>query len=158
MLKLFLFCSVVTLFLTIDASAQKVNTDSLKLIAKISKDQLELGKLINTVEQKTKKKEDGAMAAQKSADDNATAANKLSNDPQNKKDARLADNSAGDARSNARKARKAADELDKVNKNIADLQGKIFKEQAEMKRYTGSTSNLSLTPNAPMRQDSTQHP
>jgi len=139
-----------------NAPAPKVNTDSLKLISRISADQLELGKLQNSVEQKTRNKEDGAVAAQQSADKNATAATRLSNNPQNKQDARQADNAAGDARSNARKARKAADQLDKVNKNIADLQTRIAKEQEQLRRYTGTTY-LPATPIIAVQPDSTQH-
>jgi flagellar biosynthesis chaperone FliJ len=144
------------LFLSVKTSAQKVNTDSLKLISKIGEDQLKLGKLQNTVDQKTRNKEDGAITAQESADKNSTAATRLSNDPQNKQDAKQADNAAGDARTNARKARKAADQLDKVNKEIADLQNKIAQEKAELSRYTGVT-NVPLAPTARVQQDSTQH-
>jgi cell division protein FtsL len=156
MLKVVLLASIGVLFLCVRTSAQKVNTDSLKLISKIGEDQLKLGKLQNTVDQKTRNKEDGAVAAQESADKNATAANRLSNDPENKKEAKQADNAAGDARSNARKARKANDQLNKVNKDIADLQSKIAREQAELSRYTGVT-NVVLVQAAPVQQDSTQH-
>jgi hypothetical protein len=144
------------LFLCVNTSAQKVNTDSLKLISKIGEDQLKLGKLQNTVEQKTRNKEDGAVAAQESADKNATAATRLSNDPENKKDAKQADNAAGDAKSNARKARKAADQLNKTNKNIADLQSKIAREQSELSMYTGTT-NVPVVATAVVQPDSTQH-
>jgi len=151
--------SIGVLFLCVKTSAQKVNTDSLKLISKIGDDQLKLGKLQNTVEQKTRNKEDGAVVAQESADKNATAATRLSNDPENKKDAKQADNAASDARSNARKARKADDRLNKVNKDIADLQSKIAREQAELSRYTGATNVVlaSAASAAPVQQDSTQH-
>ena len=144
------------LCLCVKTSAQKVNTDSLKLVSKISDDQLKLGILQNTVNQKTRDKQDGAIAAQESADKNATAATRLSDDPQDKKAARQADNAAGDARSNARKARKAADRLNKVNKDIADLQTKIAKEQVELSKYTG-TPTMVVAPVAPVQQDSTQH-
>jgi hypothetical protein len=80
----------------------------------------------------------------------------LSNDPQNKKDASQADNAAGTAKSNARKARKAAAQLDKVHKNIADLQGKIASEQAQLSRYTGTT-NMPSAQTVTTKQDSTQH-
>lgn len=138
------------------ASAQKVNTDSLRLISKIGNDQLKLGKLENTVGQKTWNKTDDSLAAQQSADKNSTAATRLSNDPQNKKDARQADDAAGDARTNERKARKAARQLEKVNKDIADLQSKIANEQAELARYTGA-SGVSNAPAGPLQQDSTHH-
>jgi cell division protein FtsL len=156
MLRVILLASVGMLFLCVKTSAQKVNTDSLKLISKIGEDQLKLGKLQNTVDQKKRNKEDGAIAAQESADKNATAANRLSNDPENKKEAKQADNAAGDARSNARKARKADDRLNKVNKDIADLQSKIAREQAELNKYTG-TSNVALAPATSVQPDSTQH-
>ena len=153
MLRVLFLASLGMLFLCVKTSAQKVNTDSLKLISKIGEDQLKLGKLQNTVDQKKRNKEDGAVAAQESADKNAIAANRLSNDPENKKEAKQADNAAGDARSNARKARKADDRLNKVNKDIADLQSKIAREQAELSKYTGN-SNVALAPATP---DSTQH-
>jgi cell division protein FtsL len=156
MLKVFFLASIGMLCLCVSASAQNVNTDSLKLISKIGEDQLKLGKLKNSVAQKTWNKQDDSLAAQQSADKNSTAATRLSNDPQNKKDARQADNAAGDARTNARKARKAARELEKVNKDIADLQSKISAEQAELARYTGVTPVL-YEPAAPAQQDSTHH-
>ena len=158
MLKVVLSASIGVLFLCVNASAQKINTDSLKLISKISDDQLKLGKMQNTVGQKTRDKQDDSLAAQQSADKNASAAARLSKDPQNKKEARQADNSAGDARSNSRKARKAAGQLDKVNRDIAELQSKIASEQLELTRYTGGATNLSLVPATPIRLDSTQHP
>jgi cell division protein FtsL len=143
------------LCLSVNTFAQKVNTDSLKLISKISEDQLKLGKLQNTVEQKTRDKQDGAVAAQQSADKNSTAATRLSNDPENKKDAKNADNAASDARSSAKSARKANDRLDKLNKDIADLQSKIAREQAELNNYT-RMSNVPLAAAVPAQQDSTQ--
>ena len=159
MLRAFLLVSVGVLFFCVKASAQKVNTDSMKLISTISNDQLKLGKLQNTVDQKTKSKHDDSVAAQQSADKNATAANRLSNDPQNKQDARQADNAAGSAKSNARKARKANDQLNKLLQEIADLQSKIGKEQGELNVYT-RTPNVPVAPNppaVPVQTDSTQH-
>jgi len=156
MLRVLFLASLGMLFLCVKTSAQKVNTDSLKLISKIGEDQLKLGKLQNTVEQKTRNKEDGAVAAQESADKNATAATRLSNDPENKKDAKQADNAADDAKSNARKARKAADQLNKTNKDIADLQSKIAREQSELVKYTGTT-NVPIVAAVVVQTDSTQH-
>jgi cell division protein FtsL len=160
MLRVILLVFVGVLFFGVKASAQKVNTDSLKLISTISNDQLKLGKLQNTVDQKTKSKHDDSVAAQQSADKNATAATRLSNDPQNKQDARQADNAAGSAKSNARKARKANDKLIKVQQEIADLQSKIAKEQGELNVYT-STPNVPVAPIAPtpppVQPDSTHH-
>jgi cell division protein FtsL len=156
MLRVIFLASIGLLFICVKTSAQKVNTDSLKLISKISEDQLKLGKLQNTVDQKTQNKKDDSLVAQQSADKNATAATRLSNDPQNKTDARQADNAAGSAKSNARKARKANDQLAKVHKNIADLQGKIASEQAQLSRYTGTT-NIPSVQVVPAKHDSTQH-
>lgn len=156
MLKVICLATIGMVCFCVSAFAQNVNTDSLRLISKIGEDQLKLGKLKNTVGQKTWNKTDDSLAAQQSADKNSTAATRLSNDPQNKKDARQADDAAGDARTNARKARKAARQLDKVNKEIADLQSKIANEQAELGRYTG-TSGVPYVPAGPVQQDSTHH-
>jgi hypothetical protein len=156
MLKVICLATIGMVSVCVSASAQKVNTDSLRLISKIGEDQLKLGRLKNTVAQKTWNKQDDSLAAQQSADKNSTAATRLSNDPQNKKDARQADDAAGDARTNARKARKAARQLDRVNKDIADLQSKIANEQAELARYTG-TSAVPYVSAGTVEQDSTHH-
>ena len=125
-------------FLVFSASvfSQNINTDSLALISKISSDKLKLGKFQNEIEQKTKNKMDASIQAQKSANANTDAANKLSDDPQNKKLARKADNKAGDARSEARNARKEERRLDNLNKDIRDLKNKIADEELKMKKYT----------------------
>lgn len=81
----------------------------------------------------------------------------MSNDPQNKKEASQADNAAGTAKSNSKKARKAAAQLEKVNKDIADLQAKIASEKAQLSKYTGVV-NIASVQNAKVQQDSTQHP
>ena len=123
------------LFFCLTISAQMANTDSLKLVARISTDQLKLGKLQNSVGDKIKDKQDAANQAQISADANSTAAEKLSNDPQDKKLARKADNKAGDAKSDARRARKEAARLDNLNKNIESLERTIADEQIKLNRY-----------------------
>ena len=117
------------------ASAQKVNTDSLNLVSKISADQLKLGKLQNQVDSYTRDKTDAAAQAQKSASDNAEIAAKFSSDPQDKTLARRADKAAGNARSDARKARKAAERLDDLMKDIGDLKDKIAQEQGKLNKY-----------------------
>ena len=131
------------------ASAQKVNTDSLKLASKISEDQLKLGKLQNQVEPYTKDKDDAARQAQKSASDNADIAARLSSNPQDKALARKADNSASTARSDAKKARRAASRLDDLTKEISDLKDKIAKEQSKMSKWAQQ-------PVAPPMTDSTK--
>jgi hypothetical protein len=119
-------------------SAQKINTDSLSLVARISADQLKLAKLQNTVEEKTRDKQDQATTAQQSADKNKTAADRLSDDPMDKTQARKADNAASDAKSDSKKARKASDRLKDLNKNIADLKAKIAEEQEKLDVYIHS--------------------
>ncbi|HTI10790.1 MAG TPA: hypothetical protein VL832_19605 [Puia sp.] len=154
--------ALVGLFLlSATLSAQQVNTDSLSLVSKISSDQLKLGKLQNMVAQKTRDKEDAATKAQQSADANKTAADRLGDASQDKKLARQADNKAGDARSDAKKARIAADNLDKLNKNIQELQDKIAKNQSRLDKYVqpGVTSATLLPAHPPTPvPDSTLHP
>jgi hypothetical protein len=156
MKKILILTSVVAFSLSTSAFAQ-VNTDSLDIVSKISKYQLQLGKLQNTVNQKTYNKQNDSLLAQQSAAKNSVAANTLSSDPENKKDARQADNAASDAKSNARKARKAADRLEDVQKNILDLQNKIAKEQLKMNKYTQvAYTPVMVTP--PIQPDSTRQP
>jgi hypothetical protein len=139
--------------------AQKVNTDSLKSVSKISADQLKLAKLQNQVEEKTKDKQETSEQAQKSANDNTEAANKLSSNPQDKGLARKADRSASSARSDAKKARKAADRLNDLNKDIQDLKEKIAKEQSKLNQYAqpGTTVPVAPPPAEPASHDTTQH-
>jgi lipopolysaccharide export LptBFGC system permease protein LptF len=155
MVRVIVLAFIGVSFLCGNTAAQRVNTDSLKLISKISDDQLKLGKLQNTVGQKTQHKTDDSLVAQESADKNSTAASRLSNDPQNKQSAKEADNAAGTAKSNSKKARKAAADLDKVHKEIADLQGKIASEQAQLSRFTGTT-NMPAVQTTTVQQDTTQ--
>jgi cell division septum initiation protein DivIVA len=136
MKKTFLLIPVCLLIFSVSSFSQNINTDSLALISKISSDKLKLGKLQNEIEQKTKNKMDASMQAQKSANENTNAANKLSDDPQNKKLARQADNKAGDAKSEARNARKEERRLDNLNKDIRDLKNKIADAELKMKKYT----------------------
>ena len=134
---LFVLC---TLFSYAGTFAQNVNTDSLALISKISNNQLKLGKLQNEVDQKTKNKTDAAAQAQNSANDNTEAAKKLSDNPDDRKLARDANNRAGDAKSDARASRKEARRLVTLNKDIADLKNKINKDQVKLDKFTGNTT------------------
>ena len=136
MKKTFLLIPVYLLIFSVSSFSQNINTDSLALISKISSDKLKLGKLQNEIEQKTKNKMDASIQAQKSANENTNAANKLSDDPQNKRLARQADNKAGDAKSEARNARREERRLDNLNKDIRDLKNKIADEELKMKKYT----------------------
>jgi len=154
MKKLLFLLSIGMLFLCHSAAAQKVNTDSLKLVAQISQDQLKLGKLQNTVGQKTKNKRDAAANAQNSADNNANAAEQLSADPTNKTLARNADNKAGDAKSDSKKSRKKTAELDDLNKDILDLKKKIAAEEVQLSAYGPTAPGPYVTPVAmPVQPD-----
>lgn len=145
------------LFFCVGALAQQVNTDSLKLVSRISQDQLQLGKLQNQVEGKTRDKRDAADQAQKSARDNADAASKLSASPQDKALARKADNSASTARTDAHRARRAAERLDDLNKDIQDTKDKIAKEQQNLSKYTQvQPVPVQPTPVAPPVRDTMQ--
>jgi hypothetical protein len=132
---LFLSCVGMTL-LCGSVVAQKTNTDSLKLVAQISADQLKLGTLQNMIEQKTKNKQQAATNAQTSANNNADAAEKLTTDPDDKKLAKKADSKAGVAKSDSRKARQESGKLDDLNKAIMDLKTKIAVEQAKLSVYS----------------------
>jgi len=144
------------LFICASVTAQQVNIDSLTLIAQISQDQLELGKLQNMVYQKTKNKEGAALDAQNSASDNVTAAQNLNADPDNKKLASAASNKASEAKSDARQSRKQSGKLDDLNKNIMGLKNKIAGEQYKLSVYCPAAA-LSVTP-MPVISDTTRHP
>lgn len=148
--------AVAVVFGFMSVSAQQMNTDSLSLVSKISADQLKLAKLQNTVEDVTRTKQDYAVAAQQSADKNRIAAGRLSDNATDKAEARKADNAAGDARSDAKKARIAADKLKTLNKNIAELQDKIRKNQDKLNIYLHSRSNTIET-GRPIPVDSSEH-
>jgi hypothetical protein len=151
---LLFICSGITAQTT-NTPTPKVNTDSLQLVARISDNQLKLGKLQNTIDQKTKNKQDAADKSQQSADINRNAAEKLSDDPNDKTLARNADNKAGDAKSDARKARKESSRLDALNKSILDLQQKISVDQAKLRVYTNVPMAAPVMAPLPMQMDTT---
>jgi len=139
------------------ASAQKVNTDSLKLVSAIGKDQLMLGELQNKIPGKTQEKTDAAQKAQSSANDNEKIAGQLTSDPQNKSLARQASHMASQAKRDARRARKAASDLDDLNKDIAKMQERISKEQSKLNKYAPAAKAAPATTIPPAQADSTQH-
>lgn len=157
MQKILLLTSIGLLFFCMSVSAQKVNTDSLSLVSKISEDQLKLGKLQNQVEQKTKNKQDASEQAQKSANENSTAAGKLSDKPKDKKLARTANKKASDAKSDSRNARKEESRLDKLNKDIQDLKNRIAKNQAKLNKYIQDGNTPRATIPVPIKSDTTHH-
>jgi hypothetical protein len=118
------------------AVAQASNKDSISLVNKITHDKEKLSKLEAQVPDLVKQKEETAAKAQESADANRKAANKLSNDPQDKRLARRADNMAGDARSDAKKARGAESSLNKTNREISNLKERIEKEQEKLRKFS----------------------
>ena len=142
MKKFTLLAVMATLFFNLGTFAQKSNTDSLSLVARISSNQLKLGKMQNEVEQKTTNKVNANTRAQASANDNADAAAKLSSNPNNQKLARQANNSAGDAKADARSARKEARRLNNLNSDISKLKIKISKDQDKLDKLTGTTTSV----------------
>jgi hypothetical protein len=155
MKKILLLTSAAAFFLCLSGSAQ-VNTDSLALVNKISELQLKMGKLQNTITKKSNDKQDDSLHASQSAQANVTAATTLNANSQDQKDARAADNAAGTAKSDARKARSSADKLNDTNKQIADLQNKIFIEQQKLAQFTHIVYTPIPTAN-PVLPDSLQH-
>ena len=143
------FVAVCILAFCIGASAQKINTDSLSLVSKISDYQLKRAKLMNMVDQRTKEKQDAALQAQRSANENSEDAARLSSDPQNKKLASKADNAASDARRDSKRARAANDKLDDLNKDIGKLTDKIASEQSKLIKYTG-VATIAAVPVTPV--------
>lgn len=153
--KAFLFLSFFLSF-GLMASAQFMNKDSLSLVSKINTDKGKLAKLQGSIADRTKEKQQAAVQAQESADDNRTAANRLSNDPQDKKLARKADNGAADARDNAKKARKANDRLEELNKEIRNLTEKIDKEETKLRKIVLEYKAEATAPIGVVPKDSAQ--
>jgi cell division septum initiation protein DivIVA len=152
--KSFLFSFLGLFGLGLAVRAQMVNKDSLSLVSKIQSDREKLTKLQNSVPDAEKQKKETAEQAQESADDNRKAANKLSNDPQDRKLARRADSEAGDARSDAKRARKAADNLEELNKNIRNLTERIAKNQTRLNKYIQANKNYEAAPTVAIPKDS----
>ena len=149
MQKVLLLTSIGLLFFGMSVSAQKVNTDSLSLVSKISVDQLKLGKLQNQLEQKTKNKQNASEQAQKSANENSNAADNLRDKPESRKLARKANNKAGDARSDSRYARREANRLDNLNKDIQNLNNRIADNQVKLNKHiqTGNANSATTGTN-----------
>ena len=133
--KLFLIGSI---FFALPSSAQNNDQNEkqiIKLQAKVSEDSAKLVKLNSLMPDFEKQKRQTADQAQQSADNNKTAAERLSNDPQDRKLARKADNAASDARNDAKKARVAADKLDDLNLDIKKLTKQLEKERDKLDQY-----------------------
>lgn len=132
--------------ISLGAMAQQVNTDSLSIISRISDYQLKRAKLQNTIKQTTWDKQDAASKAQTSAEKNVQGANRLNSDPQNRQLAKEADNSASDSKRDSRNARNANRKLVSLNKQISDLDGKIFEQQQKLSAYTNEPRMMMTIP------------
>jgi hypothetical protein len=131
---------------SLTASAQQINIDSLNHVSKISEYQLKRARLLNTVEETTRDKQDAASKVQNSADQNRQDANRLSDDPQNKTLARKADNAASDAKRDSRRSRKANEKLEDLKKQIAKLDSQIATEQSKLNAYRGTVVTTAVVP------------
>lgn len=131
-------------FIAISAplTAQVVSKDSvtvlkeqrqmLELGKRLNNNKLELAKLENERESKAAAVSETSDNAQKSADANKEAADKLGDKSQDRKLARRANNSAGSAQSDAKKARKAGYNLEKLDKDISSLKASIEEDEKDL--------------------------
>lgn len=136
-----IFCLGLVL-LAFPLTAQVVSKDSLsnlreqKQMLEISKrlneNKMQLAKLENEREEKMMEVSQTSENAQKSADANKQAADKLKDESQDRKLARRANNSAGSAKSDAKKARKAGYSLEKLDSDINALKASIQKDEKEL--------------------------
>ncbi len=134
--------AMVALVISESLSAQVVSKDSinmlkqqketLKIGKKLNERNLELAKLENTVEKKTRDMQNSAQQAQNAAFENGDAANKLSADAMDKSLASKADKTAGEAKNDAKKARKAAKELDDLQHKIESLKKNIAEDKVKL--------------------------
>lgn len=141
MQKLFLLISCGLLLFCIPISGQQLKKDSLSLVSKIYRNQLKLGKLLGQLEQKSNKKQDASKKAQNSAIKDSTATDELSDDPDNKKLARKAKNTAHDARKDSMNAITESETLDKLHSDIQSLKHRIEHNQAKLNKIKHERSN-----------------
>lgn len=123
-------------------TAQVVSKDSLsnlkeqkqmlEISKRVNENKMQLAKLENEREEKMMEVSQTSENAQKSADANKQAADKLSDESQDRKLARRASNSAGSAKSDAKKARKAGYNLEKLDKDINSLRTSIQEDEKKM--------------------------
>lgn len=110
----------------------KQQKQSLEISAKINDRKIQLAKLENNLDKKTREMEGTALDAQKAADENTDAAAKLSSDPQNKSLAKRASKAAKYAERSAKKARNASDDLANLKKDIETLRNKIADDESKL--------------------------
>ncbi|MCF2497685.1 hypothetical protein [Dyadobacter chenhuakuii] len=119
----------------------KEQKESIELNKRLNERKTELAKLENELDGATRDVEKTAEQAQRSADDNQKNAERLGGDPQDKKLARRAGNSASGARKDAKRARKASDHLDDLRKDIESLKRKIADDEAKLANMPGGSSS-----------------
>jgi hypothetical protein len=133
--KLFFVGSIFSALFSSAQNNDQGEKQIIKLQAKISEDSAKLVKFNSLLTDYEKQKKETAEQAQQSADDNKRAAEKLSNDPQDRKLARKADNAASDARSDAKKARLAAVKLNDLNQDIKKLTKQLEYQRDKLDKY-----------------------
>ncbi len=137
-----IIASLSLILLAFPLTAQVVSKDSLANL-KSERQMLEIGKRLNenkTQLAKLENEREGKLMevsqtsenAQKSANANKQAADKLRDESQDRKLARRANNSAGSAKSDAKKARKAGYSLERLDSDINSLKARIQKDAKEL--------------------------
>ena len=116
----------------------KQQKESLQINKRINDRKLQLAKLQNSLDQKTRDAQAAADEAQKSAEANSQAAAKLTTNAEDKSLANSAGKSAKDAKHDAKQARKAAADLDKLKKDISSLQQKIADDEQKLSHMPGN--------------------
>jgi len=113
-------------------AALKQQKQYFEINSRINDHKLQLEKLENSVEKKSRDAVQAADDARRAAEENADAANRLNNDSQDKSKAKKARKAAHNAERKAKQARKAADDLDDLKKNIESLKNKITEDEAKL--------------------------
>jgi chromosome segregation ATPase len=109
-----------------------------ELNSRVNEHKLQLARLENSVEKKSRDAVQAADDARKAAEENADAANRLNHDPQDKSKAKKARKAAHSAEHKAKEARRAADDLDDLKKNIESLKNKIAEDEAKLTSLPGA--------------------
>ena len=149
----FLTVAVVLLLSRGAGIAQVVSQDSVKVLQQqkqqledgqeVNKRKLELAKLENDYEAKTKEASEAAEKARVSARENQQAAARLSANAQDKKLANAAKSAARKAERDAKNARKAADNQEKLYADINSLQQKIAEQESKLSGQVAASANAS---------------
>jgi hypothetical protein len=137
-----LMAALSLILLAFPLTAQVVSRDSLSNLKeqkqmleigkRLNENKLELAKLENEREGKVMAVSETSENAQKSADANKQAAERLGEESQDRKLARRANNSAGSAKADAKRARKAGYSLEKLDKDISSLRASIQEDEKKL--------------------------